>query len=312
MVSVCTLSARKWDFYDFIYRLSKQTHKDIEWIFVDYFYEQNKKAIKKFSSNFGLRITHIQNETNTKYARNIAYNRNKALVYAKGDIILFTDDYVVIDPDFIKNHSLCVTNDKTVSCGRMYYMTQECKYLLRSVESLLAFSHKDDDRFILLGKPSIVTMVLGNEWTYTGNLCVPLSLFIKTNGFDPRLSARGEDCDFGLRAGKLGATILYNPFATSINLCTKNFPIKANVCEHAFSNLSLFKTTGDDAAMFYSRSSTDLIHIVKYDCNVAVCAVCGAEYILNPHKFVYDKLERGEFVVPKELFNLEEERICVS
>jgi len=315
MVSVCTLSARLWKFYDFVYRLSKQTYKNIEWVFVDYLYEKNAKTVSYLSSLLKVPITHVQNDLNPKYAWNIAGNRNKALTYAKGEVIVFIDDFAVIDDNFIQEHLNCLSNSSTISCGKMYYMKEYSEvfndsYSFYSVEQVIKHDYSNDSRSDVLKNPTDCTIVLGNEWTYTGNLCVPMSLFFKTNGFDPRLSSRGEDSDFGLRAGKLGANIVYNPKAKSVNLCTKNNPILSNVCKDSFCSIESFRTTINNEIDFYTQSKK--IRNIKlenrYGCDVLVCTICGAEYILNPHTFVYNKLNNAEYVVPKELFNLEEER----
>jgi hypothetical protein len=310
MVSVCTLSARKWDFYDFAYRLSKQTYNQIEWVFVDYLYEINKKQVEYLSSLLNLKIIHIQNEMSAQYARNIAGNRNKALVHANGEVILFVDDFVVINEFFISHHLKSIPNTSTISCGKMYYMKEECEYEFRTLDQIMESPYDTDSRSSVLNNPIEPKIALGDEWTYTGNLCVPMEVFLKTNGFDPRLSSRGEDGDFGLRAGRLGMRIMYNPNALSINLCTKNQPVLNNMCQDAFNSIEYFKTAINDEADFYkySKQLQNIRLDKKYNCDVLFCTVCGAEYILNPHKLVYDKLDAGELVVPKDLFNLEEER----
>jgi hypothetical protein len=197
----------------------------------------------------------------------------------------------------------------------MYFVKEDCISEFCSVEQILTHPYDEDSRW-LLQKPSDCVEVSGNEWTYTGNLCASLGMFLNTNGFDPRLSSRGEDCDFGLRAGKLGANIVYNPKAKSVNLCTRNNPILANVCDHAFSNIEKFKNIINSIDVFYAHSKQipNVKLGSKYGCDVLFCNICGAEYILNPSKFVYDKQDKKEYVVPKELFDLEKERkrICAS
>ena len=310
LVSICTLSARKWDFYDLVYRLSKQTYKNIEWVFVDYLCEENKPSVEYLSSLLSIPITHIKNDLDSKYAWNIAGNRNKALVHSKGAFIIFLDDFTVIDNGFVQNHLKCINNTNDVSCGRMFYMKDECFSEFCSVETVLKNPYEEDSRWNMSEKPTKCLKVLGDEWTYTGNLCVSMEMFLKTNGFDPRLSSRGEDSDFGLRAGKLGANIIYNPTAMSVNLCTKNNPILSNTCKEGFCDVENFRTTICNESDFYKYSKQlQKVKITKrYDCDVVVCTTCNAEYILNPHKFVYDKLNNGEYTVPKELFNLINER----
>jgi hypothetical protein len=194
-------------------------------------------------------------------------------------------------------------------------MKEDCDYEFRTLDQVIENPHEPDSRSGVLDNPIETTAVIGNEWTYTGNLCAPIEVFLKVNGFDPRLSSRGEDGDFGLRAGSLGANILYNPKALSVNLCTKNHPVLTNVCQDAFNSIENFRTTINNEADFYkyAKQLKNIKLDKKYNCDVLFCTVCGAEYILNPHKFVYAKLDAGEFVVPKNLFNLEEERkLCVS
>jgi len=325
MVSVCSLMARKWDITDIINRLSLQTYKDFEWVIVDFYYDDNKEIFQDFAKSLGIRIVHIPNfrDDSQLYMRDIARNRNEALVYASGDIIIFLDDYVIVGPTFIEEHVKLVNTD-VVSCGKMYQIKSSMSIIDmhicdKSVEDTIAycrFSYENDSREELLleeyeiSSPLTASVTaLGAEWTYTGNLAFSMDVAEKLNGFDPRLNSRGEDCDFGLRANALGIPIMFNSLAVSANLPTGNIPCKS-VTKDGHTHPTKFLNVNDTKIV----SDPDILIdkncelITKYGIEAAICKTCGAEYLLIPHKLIYRKLREGDLVTDKNLFNLIERR----
>lgn len=304
MVSICTTLARDWDIICILEQLSKQTYKDFEWVIVDFMYEYNRHHYAQLAYEYDITLIHVPRVDSFKYIRDIAQNRNLAVSKSSGNHIIFLDDHSFIDTTFVEEHLLV----KGISCGQMYYLTNpkdtsrnwlqkgalDIDSILDSVKDILY-----DSRRSLLISNEPVTPVLGPEWTYTGNLSFSKEVFNKLGGFDPILSSRGEDGDFGLRADALGIPILYNHRAKSINFNTDSIPC-VNVFDHVHDLKALLKNSekiqriGGD---YFGYTRTN-----KYNCSTAICTLCGAEFILNPAKYIYAKLENKEFVVKNNQF----------
>jgi len=313
-VSVCTLMARFWDIQDIARRLGNQTCKDFEWVVVDFMQHIDGIVFQKIAERNNLNLIHVPNvQDNILYVRDIARNRNRAISYASGEYVIFLDDHTVIDPNFINDH-LKLMEQGYISCGKMYYMQKEVEVVEQdSVSSVLRKAdYTEDSRYELMkqtfpDKADTFHPVLGKEWTYTGNLGISMKQLQALNGFDPRLSSRGEDGDLGLRADASGYPIYYNPMAESVNLCTDAYPcVMFTDHEHALDNLL-------EHDVHYMENPETLVQIgmhyePRHGCAVAVCDRCGAEFILNPAKLIYDKLNRREFVVDKTFFNLQLEQ----
>ena len=321
MVSICTLLARKWDIADIVHRLSLQTYTDLEWVVIDFFYEENLESFATVAKHFGVKLVHRPNARNgAVYMRDIARNRNEALVHASGDIIVFLDDYTAVDNNFIENHVNLVKRNN-ISCGYMYYFRGSRKLVMTDGDGMPTklehlrrqigpdYDHDSREKVFLDNGciPDTPLTVLGPEWTYTGNLAFSMDVAEKLNGFDPRLSARGEDGDFGLRAHALGIPIMFNPNAASINLSTDGI-----LCKSMFDHdhpVDYFLKNDALVANDPEVVRADGYYVVKkYGTEFVICTKCSAEFMLNPAKFIYRKLRNEEFVIDKKLFNPEKWR----
>lgn len=283
-MSVCTLSAREWNFTPTAKSLSEQTYSNIEWVLLDFIYDQNKDFVEDLSKKYKIKTIHIPNiRTDFPYMRDIARNRNELIKHSTGEHIIFLDDYCTINNGFVEKH-LEVLNQKHISCGRMLFLDKD---------------PSEDTRYELLNKPKEPMFVLGPEWTYTGNLGVPRHILYRLGGFDPVLSSRGEDCDFGIRAVAMKCAIYYNPNAVSSNLPAEHIPYKLSFDHKHF----LKELNEKDAEVIWN---TDLQRELgvrveeRYGVKTAVCLKCGAEYILEVAKYIYDKKERKDFRVSYE------------
>jgi glycosyltransferase involved in cell wall biosynthesis len=298
MVSLCTLLARKWDISDIAYRLSTQTHKDFEWVIIDFNYEENKNIFSEITLKHNINLVHRPNIRQVfPYIRDIARNRNEALLHSNGKYIIFLDDYTIIDNDFIENH----LEIDGISCGKMYTMKDVVEVdKTQTVSDVLKLSRHVKDSRLAFTK-DVVSLVKGPEWTYTGNLGFPKEIARHLNGFDPRLSGQGEDSDFGLRAYNLGYKVFYNPTAYSINLCTDPYPCKTFFDhEHPIN----FLLENNSKIISDPTIISDWGEVIKkYGVKCVVCKKCGAEYILNPSDFIYSKINNKEFITKKTLFN---------
>ena len=315
MVSICTTLARDWGITDFIQMLVIQSVKDFEWVCVDFMYEQHKKSYSKICEQNNIKLVHIPNDRrDNRYMRDIARNRNKALVHAQGDVIIFLDDFVQIENDFIEQH-LKGLEKYDISCGHMSYM-QKDMYIstdtsLRYASITIEHCTQDSRHDLLFTNPDMYPQlcpVLGSEWTYTGNLAIKQEVVEKLNGFDPRLTAGGEDGDFGLRAAGLGFSIGYNPLASSLNLCTKSYPcFNPFDHEHAVTFLQQNKDLIIKNPEVLEQYNMQLVWSNKQP--IVLCTICEAEYLLDPIILIYKKLhEQKEYITLLHLFNLKEEK----
>lgn len=294
LISICTLSARAWDIRDMVDRLAAQTFKDFEWIIVDYYFDENKG---KYQAPFQIVPVRPVSYNCQKYMKDIARNRNQAANLACGKYLIYLDDYSVINRDFVERH-LEVLLTGALSCGQMWYMTnpdtQACRRLLsKPLSEALRTTEAEqgleaDSRMELSKWPADACVALGAEWTYTGNLGIPKSCYLKLNGFDPILSSRGEDCDFGLRAAKAGYKIMYNPRAVSLNLPTDGIP-----CRYPFDHRHPLTELNRMSAALVQEQAEALNVVVetRHGYPFAVCRTCGAEYLLDVPGYVYSKAD---------------------
>lgn len=312
LVSVCTLSARKWPINYMATALSKQTYPNLEWVLVDFSYESNKDTIADWNKQ-GLRIKHVRPCPVGLYMKDIAQNRNAAIKNAAGDFIIFLDDYSLIPHNFVANH-MAILNSYIVSCGLMWAQAESPRDTMLRIMCVMgeltyeqAFirlqENKDvipDSRWELLNKPQDPTACLGPEWTYTGNLGISRKVLEATGGFDPRLSSRGEDGDFGIRADMLGAQIYFNPWAACINFTTKGLGFCLDF-DHTHDLPFLHKNDLQIKTNTAYQKALNVRVEQRYGVDAAICKICGAEYLLNPADFIYAKKARGEYKVPAEL-----------
>ena len=306
MVSICTLSARKWDFTELAKVLAMQSYKNIEWVLVDFIYNENRGMVASLSEELSLPIIHIPRAVDSvslKYMRDIARNRNLAAMAANGDYIIYLDDYSMVGKYFVESHKNLLGLNR-ISCGKMHFL-KDVHAWETPTDGLLYIS-EDDDRFMhdhrctALANPSYPMAVLGPEWTYTGNLGMPKKILFDLGGFDPRLSSRGEDSDFGIRAAAFGCEIFYNPAAVSVNLPTLGIPYQLPF-QHSH---PLHQLNSRDKELITNTVLQEELNVTveeRYGVPTAVCKDCGAEYVLDPAKFIYSKKDRCEVVVPKEL-----------
>ena len=306
-VSICTTLARFWNMAYMAKSLSQQTFSSIEWVIVDFNYEINKEEYALIAEHYGITLTHVPNvRTDKMYMKDIARNRNLAIELAKGDIIIFLDDYTFIDKDFVEQH-VKIAKCGIISCGQMTEsLALDINKLLQraqlpvglnitSILNNIEGTYLEDSRLTYLtsnGYPKKTQPVLGAEWTYTGNLAFSKKVFATVQEFDPILSSRGEDGDFGVRADNLGFEIMYNLEAHSINFDTTGIPC-TNVFDHEHdveffrNNTELFLKDPELATKY------DCTIIDKYGVKVLECNKCGADFILNPADYIYAKLQNN-------------------
>ena len=299
-ISICTVTARR-GFVELQARmLAKQTFKDIEWVLVDFAYEERVKTLQNLSKELGLKIIHSPNVRNDiLFFRDITRNRNKCLKLATGDAVIFLDDYACVFEDFVEKHVDLLKNN-CVSAGNMFrlerntdgfvyeFIPDNIKGLFDTYKANIGkdFRNRDDKRYKATGI------------TYTGNLGIPRIVFEHLNGFDPRLESGLEDCDIGARASIAHFETFFNPEATTLNLSTGGI-LYTYSFDHSHDVEPFIKNPnnhfkGDDKLKENEFMAVEFFEYYR----IATCKVCGAKGMIDPNEVIHWNLRNNNFRVP--------------
>jgi len=133
--------------------------------------------------------------------------RNEAIELCIGEYIIFGDDDIRLQPDFVENHLRFSQTYKVGACNGLDIMAdhhqQNLKDLKRKVEDLeeyrlrVAVSHNFNNANSCVRR-DLVQKLTGNDINYDGGY--------------------GEDADFGIGLFKIGVPVLYNPFSRNLHL----------------------------------------------------------------------------------------------
>jgi glycosyltransferase involved in cell wall biosynthesis len=133
--------------------------------------------------------------------------RNEAINLCSGDYIIFADDDVRIQPDFVENHIRLLQTYDAEACNGLDIMAENIHQDLSDLEKRL--SQIDDKRW-KVGVSSIFS---------NANSCVRRDVVREIIGNDINFDGGyGEDADFGLTILKRGYTLLHNPFSPNLHL----------------------------------------------------------------------------------------------
>lgn len=133
--------------------------------------------------------------------------RNTGAKNAQGELIIFIDDDIFTNPDFIEKH---------------WQAHQEFSDLLAIGEILLPEDSQDTpfgrfrQRLEKDGIPRKRGLVAEKNFCAAGNASIKQDLFLKLNGFDTTLTS-AEDQDFALRHTSKGGQIAFLPEASVIH-----------------------------------------------------------------------------------------------
>lgn len=153
--------------------------------------------------------------------------RNFGLKKARGEVIIYIDDDVILEKDFIKNHFESFQNNPKI--GAVVGRIKE-----KEREESLELMHFDKANFIVGGfdypNESLAEFVRGCNMSFRNKVLE------KLGGFDSNFIGNSlrEDSDVSFRLKKLGYKILYNPKASLIHLfvpyggCREEDPIYEN------------------------------------------------------------------------------------
>lgn len=147
--------------------------------------------------------------------------RNRALREAGTDVLLYTDDDVEVDENWIRVHAAAFADPSvTVSTGQAFAARLDVRDELLS-EMTVAWGKGSQPRtFSLADPPADLPIFPFSPGTLGGglNFAVRVDVARAIGGFDETLGAGspmrgGEDCDFMIRAVRRGGVIRYSPNA---------------------------------------------------------------------------------------------------
>ncbi|WP_246277517.1 glycosyltransferase family 2 protein [Winogradskyella ursingii] len=182
--------------------LENQTYKPLEVIVVDATPEEKRNASLYNSEDYSFNVKFKWQTT-----KGSCRARNEAIDLCEGDYIVFGDDDIRIQPEFIENHIRLLQTYKAEACNGLDVRADHQKQTLKNLDNKLeilgdkrwkvgaaqAFSNANS-----CVSSRVVEQLVGNDINYDGGY--------------------GEDSDFGLSITKLGVTVLHNPFSVNLHL----------------------------------------------------------------------------------------------
>jgi len=123
MISVITVSNRYGGVDTNWSSIRRQSHENFEWIFCDTLYEKRKEALQNYTRN-DKRVVHIKQTPKDSKARTwLAHAENQAVKHAKGELLVFVQDYIHFKPDTLEkfwNHYQADKKRMVTGVGHQY------------------------------------------------------------------------------------------------------------------------------------------------------------------------------------------------
>ena len=206
--------------------LSKQTFPQDDWelIIVDDYYEDRRTQVLDEAMTMGIHHVKVLKSKPNYWRSNrlISNARNTGLIHARGQLIVFLDDFSWVRPRWLEEHwrvyrrGYCMVGaGKAVEYREGVYdgfdgfpaPTVEEDVGGAFIRNLAQFKVSDTR-----GPTPIVDCSPG--WFYTFNASAPLEKIIRINGFDEEFDLTSEeDIDLGLRLSRAGCKFWYRPEA---------------------------------------------------------------------------------------------------
>ena len=182
--------------------LNKQTYLNFEVLVVDATPEENRNYEIYNSNNYSFEVK-FQWESK----KGSCIQRNKAISLCTGEYIIFSDDDIRVQPNFIENHLKLLQTYKAGACNGLDIRADHQKQNLKDLDEKLS---------ILNSKRWIVGA--SNSFS-NANSCVKTEHVRKLIGNDINYDGGyGEDSDFGISLTKIGVSVLHNPFSVNLHL----------------------------------------------------------------------------------------------
>lgn len=215
-VTVMLVTKRKEPKFEYaLQSLKEQTfpHDDFEYIIIDGYYHNRKddvlSLIHKFEVDFP--VLYLPDKPCRWRGQRpcISNARNTALIFAKGQYIVQTDDCTKMPNDWIEKHLLYLEKD----------LEKEKRYIVAGSWIGYQFTTEDEHgiegcygpeyRSTIIKEPKEV----GAGWFYGHNCSYPLEPILDINGFDEILDGEmgQEDIDLAIRLERQGYKVMYDP-----------------------------------------------------------------------------------------------------
>ena len=161
--------------------------------------DQTEAAVTSLATEtlFSLRLISHQ-------ARSAAASRQAGAEAARGEVLIFLDDDIAVDHDFIRAHMEAQQPNRVVlGYSRPVLPARPSRWQVDAYRWW-------EDSFRAFARP-------GHRFTYrdffSGNASLPSELFWRVGGFDLSFSGRLEDYELGMRLIKAGANLHFAPLA---------------------------------------------------------------------------------------------------
>ena len=220
--------------------LSKQTlpGEDFELIIVDDYPENRSNMITETSDLLGLENVSVLKSKENYWRSNrlISNARNTALIHARGELVVFLDDYCWIRPRWLEEHWKAYEEGSYTMVGAM----RAVKYVPGRFDGLDELPPPDPDEesywdereglrdwdspeqrkrakevkhfWVTDSRGEEPKRNCGGGWFYSCNASIPLTKLVEVNGFDEEFDLTSEeDIDLGLRLTRVGCKFWYRP-----------------------------------------------------------------------------------------------------
>jgi glycosyltransferase involved in cell wall biosynthesis len=131
-----------------------------------------------------------------EHTRGAASARNAGVLAATGDVVVFVDDDIEANPEFLEAHLAAHRDGATVAVGVITEHNSHSAWFRRYLTERRVVNREPDPRRV--------------DWRnfYGANTSVKRSSLLETGGFDPAFIRR-EDAELGYRLMKAGATFAF-------------------------------------------------------------------------------------------------------
>ncbi|WP_372744865.1 glycosyltransferase family 2 protein [Lutibacter sp.] len=179
-----------------------QTYPVSQVVIVDATPEEERDANYYNPSDFNFKL-----EVYWQTTKGSCRARNEALEKCTGEYVIFADDDIRIQPNFVENHIRLLQTYNADACNGLDIMAENMHQNLDDLEDRL---NKLGDKRWFVG----VARAFSNA-----NSCVKRAWIDKIGYNDVNFDGGyGEDSDFGIRLIKNGALVLQNPFSANLHL----------------------------------------------------------------------------------------------
>lgn len=225
--------------------MSQQTFKDIELVYVDAHYEENKEQFSQLVKPFS--VIHVPIHHNHRYWYDrgnffIAAAKNTGIIHSKGELLITIDD-----AEFLPRHLLQLAWDYYKSGKRLVCLHKRLKSI-ENLDELKGSEYVNDHRWRGLSSPRTCS----GEWAFAGT-SFSIEDALALNGFNEKMDGYKslDDCEFGTRLSKLHQLVV-DPKGFLYILDHPHYTNKSD------GSISIFMAVENHGLLSVAKSSPDL------------------------------------------------------